>query len=102
MKRTILLLTVIATMMLAYAGLALAQTFTAETLDANTLGLGERERVHRCRGSESGANLHGRAQRTTHQCEVEDTLRVRLGSIDGAEVQITTSTPPQASPLPTC
>jgi hypothetical protein len=41
MKRTILLLTVIATMMLAYAGLALAQTSTAEILDANSLGLGE-------------------------------------------------------------
>jgi hypothetical protein len=36
-----LLLTAMATMVVVYAGLALAQTSTAETLDANTLGLGQ-------------------------------------------------------------
>jgi Bacterial Ig-like domain len=100
MKRTILLLTVMATMVLAYAGLALAQTSTAETLDANTLGLGESVNAYTALPGQKAVQTftaEHNGQLTTAKLKIH--LDSAWGSIDGAEVRITTVDP--ATGLPT-
>ncbi len=100
MKRTILLLTVMATMVVAYAGLALAQTSTAETLDANSLGLGESVNAYTAVGEQKSVQTftaEHNGQLTTAKLKIH--LDSAWGSIDGAKVQITTVDP--ATGLPT-
>jgi HYR domain len=100
MRRLVLLLATVGMMLALCAGAASAQTYTAETLDANTLGLGESVNAYTAGPGQKAVQTftaEHNGQLTTAKLKIH--LDSAWGSINGAKVQITTVDP--ATGLPT-
>jgi hypothetical protein len=100
MRRLVLLLATVGAMLTLYVGTASAQSSTAETLDANTLSLGESVNAYTAVPGQKAVQTftaEHNGQLTTAKLKIH--LDSGWGSIDSAEVQITTVDP--ATGLPT-